>query len=233
MSELPCTQDFCVECKSDRIVEGIEMAGMREILDKVREKGLARTFSIVWQRLVFQRLTLHVLERPLSLPTRNIRTEAKPVAVTENNMDIFRKHFSGYMVSIEKFLSEGCRPVVYLDEEGSNAIAMFWVHEGGDYKDDMLYKCTIPVPDDCIYQFAGEIAPHLRGRAVQFVYGAQFQIWEEYLERGYRAVRALVNERNTIAMNMHSRLQFKKIGTSIHAYTLFGCLRWARVRNNQ
>lgn len=200
---------------------------MTVLIRKVLDKGLHKTALMVWRRWVFDRASLYVLDRSLELPIPSVRLERDPVPVTLDNLYIFERYFSSYIPSIRNFIRQGSIPVVYLDEE-ENAIGMIWVHEeSGCYK-DFFYKCSIPIPEGSVYLFAAELAKHLRMRDMALLYGSQFRVWNEYMERGYTSMRTIVDERNIASVNLQLRLGFMEAGYRIYAYKLFGLFRWSR-----
>lgn len=195
---------------------------------KVKNKGIIKSFSIFFNAYIFSHWKMYLLERPLELESIKIKNDLTPALVTEDNLYIFEKNFSSYVPAIKKLLAEGSRPEVYTDEN-NDAYVMFWIHEGGDYYDKLLYKCRIPIPKDSIYQFAGEVAKDKRGGRMT-VY-AQQHIWNEYYKKGFKSTRALVNEKNAPALKMHFKLQFKETGQLIHIYKLFSILTFAKYEN--
>lgn len=196
---------------------------------KVRNKGVTGSLSLLWQMTVFSHWKMYLLERPLELQTVQAHKVLQPVQVKPDDLRLFEKNFSSYIPSIRRFLREGSRPQVYVDENG-DAYLMLWVHEGSDYR-DRYYNCTVPVPQDCIYQFAGELA---RERpASSYLFYALQQLWDESRTRGFRRVRALVNENNRRAMVLHGKLGFVETGRVVHVYRLFRVFSFSRHEHYQ
>lgn len=202
---------------------------MTALVRKMLDKGVYQTALMRWRRWVFDCTRLYVLDRSLELPIPFVRLDRDPVPVTQDNLYIFDRYFSSYIPSIRDFIRQGSIPVVYLDEE-QNAIGMIWIHEESGHYNDSYYKCSIPIPEGSIYLFAAELAKHLRMRDMALLYGGQFRIWKEYMDRGYTSMRTIVDERNVASLNIQLRLGFKEAGCRIHAYRMFGLLRWSRTK---
>lgn len=196
-----------------------------ELVNKIKNKGIKKSFLIFINSYIFSHWKLYLLERPLNTESIKIRTELEPAKITDKNINIFEKNFNSYIPSIKKLLIEGSKPVVFTDEN-NDAYAMLWIHEGGDYYDKLLYKCKIPIPQDSIYQFAGEVAKDKRGGRIT-VYAQQY-VWNKYYDKGFKTARALVNGNNTPAIRMHLKLDFKEIGQLIHIYRLFSLFTFAK-----
>lgn len=198
------------------------------LASKVKNKGIKKSFSIFFNACIFSHWKMYVLERDLVEKSIDLRLKSVPTAATKDNLDVFKAHFSHYIPSIKKLINEGSRSSIYIDEN-NNAYAMLWVHEGGDYYDNLLYKCKIPIPQDSIYQFAGEVAKHKRGG--RLTVEAQQSIWNEYYEKGFKRARSLVNGNNTAALKMHFRLGFKETGEMIHIYRLLNLFTFSSHEN--
>lgn len=201
---------------------------LSELFKKIKSKGLVKSSSIFISAYIFSHWKMYLLERPLELQSIAIDNSYNPVPVTHENLYIFEKYFKSYIPSIKKLLNDNTHAEVYTDENG-DAYAMVWIHEGGDYYDNLLYKCRIPVPKDSIYQFAGEVAKHKRGGRFTTYFVQRF--WNEYHKKGFKTARALVNSNNTLALRTHLKLHFAETGTLIHIYRLFTIFTYAKYEN--
>lgn len=173
---------------------------LAELIDKIRAKGLKRSAKLLFQICLFSHWKLYLLERPLALVSVKVRKPLHLARIEPDNLKLFEKYFSHYIPSIKIFLQQGSRPHVCVNEN-QDAYLMVWAHEGGDYYDRQLYRCRIPVPEDCIYQFAGGLAKEYQpNRLVAYV---QQQMWNHYVERGFTRTRSLVNANNSRALRMH------------------------------
>ncbi|WP_185267676.1 GNAT family N-acetyltransferase [Halopseudomonas xiamenensis] len=198
-----------------------------QLFHKVRHKGLLGSLRVLMERLGFYRWELLLLERPLDLPQHKINRERWPmVSIDQALLPAFTCHFPHYKKAITELLTQDIYGYALLDQDG-NAIAMVWVSPQ-DYHDRQLYRCWIRLPEDAIYQFAGEVAPAYRGSGI--VLNIQYPIWEHFRLQGKQRVQSLVNTRNIVALRMHTRLGFAEIGKSVHIYCLFGCLHFHRHR---
>ncbi len=196
-----------------------------ELINKARSKGLKHSARLLFQICVFSHWKLYLLERPLAQVSVEVRQPLHLARIEPDNLKLFEKYLSHYIPSIRVFLQQGSHPQVCVNEH-QDAYLMFWVHEGGDYYDRQLYKCRIPVPEDCIYQFAGELAKEYRPSR-HVIYLLQ-QVWNQYCERGFTRTRSLVNANNPRALRIHQKLGFAETGTVIHVYRLFGVFSFAR-----
>ncbi len=208
----------------------MEKAKMKlfKLFKKIKSKGIKKSLSIFFNAYIFSHWKMYLLERPLALDSIEIRSDLNPISATFENIHIFEKNFNSYIPSIKKLLYKNTRSEVYTDEN-NDAYLMFWVHEGSNYYDELLYKCTIPIPKDCIYQFAGEVAKDRRGGRITAY--AQQHLWDEYEKKGFKTTRALVNGNNIPALRMHFKLAFKETGTLIHIYRLFNFFTYAKNEN--
>jgi L-amino acid N-acyltransferase YncA len=178
------------------------------------------------ERYFYYHWELVTVERPLDLPVRcPISPNRWPqVHVTPDLLPAFEKYFSEQLPAIRGLLEKGCRGYAHIEEDG-NVIVMMWVNEG-DYYDDQLYRCWIHVPEKCMYIFAGECAKPFRSSGITVL--IQKLAWSEYLARGYKTSRAIVNMHNQPALKYHVRLGYEEVGESIHVYCLFRCLHFHR-----
>jgi len=199
-----------------------------ELFKKIKSKGLAKSFSIFINAYVFSHWKMYLLERPLELKSIEVQDDLNPVSVTYSNLHIFEKNFKSYIPSIKKLLKNNTISQVYTDEN-NDAIAMFWIHEGGDYYDKLLYKCKIPIPKDSIYQFAGEVAKDKRGGRLTVL--TQQKAWNDYYKKGFKTARALVNSVNSPALRMHIKLGFTETGKLIHIYRFFSIYTYVKYEN--
>lgn len=202
------------------------MNGLIRLFEKIRRKGLSGSLRVFCERYFYYHWQLVTVERPLDMP---VRTYLSPnrwprVPVSLDLLPAFEKYFSKQLPAIRELIDKGCRGNVHLDDAG-NVMLMIWVNEG-DYYDDQLYRCWIRVPENCIYQFAGECAEPFRGSGIAAL--AQKLTWDDYRARGFKNTRAVVNLRNIPALKIHVRLGFEEVGESIHVYCLFRCLHFHR-----
>lgn len=200
---------------------------MRELLTRVRRKGLLGSLRVLCERYLYYHWELLTLERDLSLPApARPRAERWPVVVIDHTqLQRLEKYFSHYLPSIRDLLKrEGVHGRAHLNESG-DAVCIVWVSEH-DYYDSHLYRCWVRLPSACIYQFAGEVAPDYQRFGIPIL--AMRLLWEEYLAKGFQATRALVNTRNQVALSTHMGMNFREVGESTHVYCLFGCLHFSR-----
>ena len=202
------------------------MSGLTNLIAKIRRKGLRGSLRVICERYFYYHWELVTVERPLAMPIRcHISPSRWPqVRITSVLLPAFEKYYPEHLPAIRGLLDKGCHGSAHLDEDG-NVIAMIWINER-DYYDDQLYRCWINLPENCIYQFAGECAQPVRGAGIAVL--AQKLIWDEYLARGYKSTRAVVNMRNLPALQMHTRTGFEEVGESIHIYCLFRRLHFHR-----
>lgn len=200
---------------------------MRELLARVRKRGLRGSLHLLRERCVYYHWELLTLERDLSPPAINRpRAERWPAVVIDSPvLPRLEKYFSRYLPTIRDLLNrDGVRGSAYLDENG-DAVGIAWVSEH-DYYDSHLYRCWIRLPPGCIYQFALEVAPAYQRIGIPIL--AARLLWAEYRARGFHLTRALVNTRNQVALSTHMGVGFREVGESVHVYCLFGCLHFSR-----
>lgn len=201
----------------------------QQLWEKLRRKGLRGSLRILRERFLYRHWVLLVLERelvtPLPLPPRLVEANWPAVTVTARHLPTLRRYFPAYLPTVTDLLKrEGVTGFAHLDREG-HAACMVWVSDR-DYYDNHLYRCWVRVPHECIYQFAGEVAPPYRARGLPLL--VLDRVWAHYRDRGFTRTRALVSCSNPPALTMHTRLGFREIGESVHVYCLFGCLHLSR-----
>ena len=180
---------------------------------------------LLWRNYLFTHWKLHLLECDLDDFITEIPDHVVGKIADKGCLKVFEKHFKKYLEANHKFFQEGAEATVLLDEEG-NAYAQVWGKAGADYYDSQLYRCTIPVPEDCVYLFAGEVAIEYR-RANAGLYALQLHK-EHFRSKGYKRARLVVEEQNTHSLGLQYKAGFKKLGVVIHAYRVLRFFSFTR-----
>lgn len=196
-----------------------------QVMKKIRDKGVGHILRIFVRSYIYDHDHLYLVERSLTGNYKDIQIEERWVLVTESDIGIFNKNFKRYVQACRGFFREGSRPFVYLDDNG-DAYLMQWVNVNGDYFDND-FKCTVPVPEGCIYQFAAELEKSRRSRSRDFLVGHQQRLWQEYASQGFTRIRSLVSGRNLPAVGIQLYLGFREVGHRVHVHRLFGHFTWS------
>lgn len=200
---------------------------MRELLARACKRGLRGNLSLLRERMIYYHWELVTLERDLRpLPINRPRAERWPaVVINHQTLPRLEKYFARYLPTIRDLLKrDGVHGSAHLNENG-DAVCIVWISEY-DYYDPHLYRCWVRLPQGCIYQFAGEVAPAYQRVGIPIL--AMQLLWAQYRARGFQSTRALVNTRNQVALSTHMGMGFREVGESTHVYCLFGCLHFSR-----
>lgn len=201
------------------------MNSLRELLARFRRKGLLGSLRVLGERFGCYRWTLVLLERDLTLPYQHRRNQnLQVVEITPDLLPAVCRQFSHYGDDLAALFHDGQTGYALLTPM-DEIIGMTWV-ANQDYYDGQLYRCVVPVPADCAYQFTGEIVPaYRRTGAVLFLLE---QIWEQQRQKQRRRMRVLINRRNLPALKLHVGLDFQELGQEVEVFCLFGCLHYHR-----
>jgi RimJ/RimL family protein N-acetyltransferase len=200
-----------------------------ELLGKIRRKGWRGTLRVLCERFIYRHQELLTVERSLEAPLSK-RLKAyrwEHVRINEETLPKLKKHFAHYLPAVRKLLAqEGVRGDAFADESG-DAIGMVWMTNRDYY--EPLYHRWIRLPPGHMYQFAGEVAEPYRNTGIPLRYLRALCEQGQH-ELGCHVVRALADVRNLPAITMHMHMGFRETGEATHVYTLFGVLRFMRIR---
>lgn len=201
------------------------MNGLRELFARVRRKGLLGSLRVLAERLGCYRWTLVLLERDLALPYQSRRNkDLRVVEITPALLPAVARQFNHYGDNLAALLHDGQTGYALLTPT-DEVIGMTWVAHR-DYYDGQLYRCLVPVPSDCAYQFTGEIAPAYRRTGAVLI--LLERMWQEQRQKQRRRMRVLINRRNLPALKLHLGLDFQELGQEVEVFCLFGCLHYHR-----
>ncbi|KTT28975.1 hypothetical protein RSA46_12150 [Pseudomonas oryzihabitans] len=206
------------------------MTRLLEFFSRLRRKGLLGSLRVLGERLGCYCWTVVLLERDLVPPKEHRRRQdLRVVEITPDLLPAVSEEFNHYGDNLTALMNGGYIGYAILTPQDQVA-GMTWVTDK-DYYDDQLYRCLVPVPPACAYQFAGEIAPAYRrtGAVVVLLDG----VWRAQRQRGMTRTRALVNRRNLPALKLHVGLDFQELGQEVQVFCLFGCLHYHRWRRYQ
>lgn len=199
-------------------------------LARIRRKGLLGSLRVLGERLGCYRWRLVLLERDLTLPHQHRRNRnLQVVRITPALLPAVARQFAHYgddLAALHRGGQTGYAILAPTDE----VVGMTWV-ANQDYYDSQLYRCLIPVPAECAYQFTGEIAPAYRRTGA--VLALLEHIWQDQQRQGCRRMRVLINRRNLAALKLHLGLAFEELGEEVEVFCLFGCLHYHRWRRYQ
>lgn len=207
------------------------MRALSEIHDRIKRKGLRRTFVTLWQRYVFFHWELLWMERDLTTPVGPHNLKDHPpvrlAQITEANADAFARHFGDRVETMRELAREGHTGHMYLDEAG-DAVAFIWASTR-DYHDRHYYGCTFPVAPGDFFEFGGEMIPAFFGSRLSV--DAQVNLWNALLAKGCTRVVDVVETHNVPALKLHLRMGYHEQGRVVHVYGLFG--RWKLFRHDE
>ncbi|MGE8186464.1 N-acetyltransferase [Pseudomonas sp. NPDC086278] len=202
------------------------------VLDKlrqrIRQKGLGRTFGTLWKRYVFFHWELLWTERDLisPVPAHKLRPYSglRRVTITAQNATAFGKHFGDRVDTMAELAAEGHTGHMYLDDDG-HAVAFIW-GSTRDYHDRHYYGCRFPVKPGEYFQFGGELARPYFG--TQLSVDAQVELWETMAAQGCNKVVDVCESHNVPALKLHIRMGYHEQSRITHVYGLFGFWRFYR-----
>jgi hypothetical protein len=207
------------------------MGKLKKLQEKLRQKGLRRTFDTFVERYVFFHWELLWMERDLVTPVgpHALRDHppVKRVDITTQNADAFARHFGDRVETMRELAAEGHTGHMYLDEHG-DAIAFIW-GSMRDYHDRHYYGCTFPVKPGEFFEFGGEMIRRFFGSRLSA--DAQVALWDTMRAKGCNKVVDVVETHNVPAMKLHLRMGYHEQGRVTHVYGLFG--RWKFFRETR
>ncbi len=162
------------------------MSVLQKLQDRIRQKGLRRTFQTFWQRYVFIHRELLWMERDLlsPVPPHTLRPYEglRQVTITPENADAFARHFGDRVETMRELAAEDYTGHMYLDAEG-NAVAFIWGSKR-DYHDRHYYGCWFPVKPGEFFEFGGEMARPYFGTCLSV--DVQVNLWAAMQAPGVR-----------------------------------------------
>lgn len=196
-------------------------------LARIRRKGLLGSLRVLGERLGCYRWRLVLLERDLTLPHQHRRNRnLQVVRITSALLPAVAQQFAHYGDDLAALYRSGQTGYALLTPT-DDVVGMTWV-ANQDYYDSQLYRCLIPVPAECAYQFTGEIVPAYRRTGA--VVALLEHIWQDQERQGCRRMRVLINRRNLPALKLHLGLDFEELGEEVEVFCLFGRLHYHRWR---
>ncbi|MND81247.1 hypothetical protein D3C80_730340 [compost metagenome] len=204
------------------------MSAIQKLSDRIKQRGLRRTFKTFWERYVFFHWELLWMERDLvsAVPPHKLKPyqPVRLVNIDTKNADAFAKHFGDRVETMRELAAEGYTGHMYLDDEG-HAIAFIWGSKR-DYHDRHYYGCTFPVKPGEFFEFGGEMTRPFFGTSLSV--DAQVQLWHAMREQGCTKVVDVCETHNIPALKLHIRMGYHEQGRVKHIYGLFGRWRLSR-----
>ncbi|MDD0977647.1 GNAT family N-acetyltransferase [Pseudomonas fontis] len=206
------------------------MRALQKLSQRIKQKGLRRTFKTFCERYVFFHWELLWMERDLvsAVPAHNLKAHdpVRLVKITEGNAGAFTRHFGDRVKTMRELAREGHTGHMYLDEAG-DAVAFIW-GSTRDYHDQHYYGCTFPVKAGEFFEFGGEMIPAFFGSSLSV--DAQVDLWNAMQAQGCDKVVDVVETHNVPALKLHLRMGYHEQGRVVHVYGLFG--RWKFFRES-
>ncbi|MBH3462167.1 N-acetyltransferase [Pseudomonas parafulva] len=207
------------------------MRALQKLQERIRQKGLKRTFKTLVERYVFFHWELLWMERDLVTPVPPYKLKEHPpvtlVEITTANADAFARYFGDRVETMRELAADGHTGHMYLDEHG-DAVAFIWASVV-DYHDKHYYGCTFPVKPGEFFEFGGEMTRRYFGSELSVT--AQVELWNAMHAKGCRKVVDVVETHNVPAMKLHLRMGYHEQGRVMHVYGLFG--RWKLFRETR
>ena len=204
------------------------MTVIHKLLDRIKQKGLGRTFGTLWKRYVFFHWELLWMERDLVSPVapHKLRPYSglRMVSITPENAIAFSKHFGDRVETMAELAAEGHTGQMYLDAD-DNAIAFIWGSKV-DYHDRHYYGCWFPVKPGEFFEFGGEMTRAYFGSSLSV--DAQINLWNAMAAQGCDKVVDVCETHNIPALKLHIRMGYHEQGRVTHVYGLFGRWRFFR-----
>lgn len=206
------------------------MRALQKLSQRIKQKGLRRTFKTFWERYMFYHWELLWMERDLvsPVPPHSLKAHAPVslVEITTVNADAFARHFGDRVETMRQLAAEGHTGHMYLDAAG-DAVAFIWA-SARDYHDRHYYGCTFPVKPGEFFEFGGEMIPAFFGSSLSV--DAQVNLWNTMRAQGCDKVVDVVETHNVPALKLHVRMGYHEQGRVAHVYCLFG--RWKFFRES-
>lgn len=210
--------------------EGI-MSVIEKLQERIRQKGLGRTFSTLWKRYVFFHWELLWMERDLvsPVPPHKLRPYEglRKVDITPQNAGAFAKHFGDRVKTMAELAAEGHTGHMYLDADG-HAVSFIW-GSIRDYHDRHYYGCVFKVLPGEFFEFGGEMIRAYFGSSLSV--DVQVALWEAMAAQGCNKVVDVCETHNIPALKLHIRMGYHEQGRVTHVYCLFG--RWKFFRETR
>lgn len=206
------------------------MSALQKLSDRIKQRGLRRTFKTLCERYLFFHWELLWMERDLVSPVSPHRLKPYPpvrlVNIDTQNADAFAKHFGDRVETMRELAAEGYTGHMYLDDQ-DDAIGFIWGSKR-DYHDRHYYGCWFPVKPGEFFEFGGEMTRPFFGTSLSV--DAQIKLWEAMQAQGCNRVVDVCETHNIPALKLHIRMGYHEQGRVTHVYGLFG--RWRLFRES-
>ena len=210
--------------------EGI-MSVITKLQERIRQKGLGRTFGTLWKRYVFFHWELLWMERDLvsPVPPHKLRPYEglRKVDITAENAVAFTKHFGDRVETMAELAAEGHTGHMYVDADG-HAVGFIW-GSSRDYFDRHYYGCLFPVKPGEFFEFGGELTRAYWGTELSV--DLQLELWKAMAAQGCDKVVDVCEFHNIPALKLHLRMGYTEQNRIMNVYTLFG--RWRFYRESR
>lgn len=207
------------------------MSVLQKLQDRIKQKGVRRTFQTFWNRYVFFHWELLWMERDLvsPVPAHKLRPYEglRQVTITTDNADAFARHFGDRVETMRELAAEDHTGHMYLDAEG-DAVAFIW-GSTRNYYDRHYYGCWFPVKPGEFFEFGGEMAKPYFGSSLSV--DVQVNLWAAMQAQGCHKVVDVCETHNIPALKLHIRTGYHEQGRVTHVYGLFG--RWRLFRETR
>ena len=204
------------------------MSFIKKLQERIRQKGLGRTFGTLWKRYVFFHWELLWMERDLVTPLPPYKLRPYPplqvVRITPENAVAFTRYFGDRVETMAELAREGYTGHMHLDDKG-DAVAFIW-GAARNYHDKHYYGCWFPVKEGEFFEFGGELTRAYWGTALSM--DVQTELWKAMLDQGCHTVVDVCESHNVPALKLHIRTGYKEQGRIMNVYELFGRWRFYR-----
>ena len=204
------------------------MSVIEKLQERIRQKGLGRTFGTLWKRYVFFHWELLWMERDLITPLPPYKLRPYPplqvVRITPENAVAFTRYFGDRVETMAELAREGYTGHMHLDDKG-DAVAFIW-GAARNYHDKHYYGCWFPVKEGEFFEFGGELTRAYWGTALSM--DVQTELWKAMLDQGCHTVVDVCESHNVPALKLHIRTGYKEQGRIMNVYELFGRWRFYR-----
>lgn len=185
-------------------------------------ESLSSLLQKAWRKLIVKHWDLIWLERDLSPPAPSGRPEATLIVRELLAEDLSEARLGPYFgpraAQYQRMLAGESRCYAALLPETQVVAGLMWGHVGR-YFDADYFRCHFEAPGDCLYLFAGEVAPEHRGTTLPFRVMAH--AWETAAHEGLRRVRVVVGDHNTPALRLHMHLGYREVGEFVRVHHWF------------
>lgn len=181
---------------------------------------------------------MDILRRPLSLPNPRLPQGRKNRLTEEVDTETFWMHQATHELVDQAVGQFPPEKIAHFHEMVDNEAVDFVIRYREDGQcwgymmnarkpiPDPLYRFTIPLAPDEVYQFDGWVNPQNRGRMVAVI--GNNWVWDRRRDEGFEGIVVTVRKKDKPAQRYHQRGGFEPIGEATHWRV--GPFRFNRIR---